>query len=114
MKTHCKSLGVRYPEWAIVKHDIEGAIKNHKDGETVRCVDYWVEQNCYPSEAVFVPAPDAKEEDEGVLLSLVYDSSRVESFVLVLDAKTMAEVARAYTGMRCPVTFHGQFIHAPK
>ena len=85
---------------------------NHVEKTSSRCVDYWLEKNCYPSEAVFVPAPDARAEDEGLLLSLVYDSSKDESFVLVLDANNMAEVARAYTGMRCSVTFHGQFISA--
>ena len=51
-----------------------------------------------------------QDEDDGVLLSQVYDGVRRETFLLVLDARTMEELARCYTGVRIPVAFHGQFI----
>ena len=66
--------------------------------------------NCYPSEPVFVPRPGASDEDDGVLLSQVYDGEKRETFLLVLDAKDMTELSRCYTGMRCPISFHGQFL----
>ena len=70
----------------------------------------WVCANCYPSEPIFVPRPGAIDEDDGVLLSQVYDGEKRESFLLVLDARDMTEMSRCYTGMRCPISFHGQFI----
>ena len=70
----------------------------------------WVRPNWYPSEAVFVPRPGAVDEDDGVLLSQVYDGDKRETFLLVLDTRDMAELSRCYTGMRCPISFHGQFL----
>ncbi len=36
----------------------------------------WYVKGCYPGEPVFVPAPSAKAEDDGVLLSLVLDAEK--------------------------------------
>jgi beta,beta-carotene 9',10'-dioxygenase len=58
---------------------------------------------------VFVAAPDARAENEGVLLSVVFDAGRGTSFVLVLDAQTLGEVARAELPHHAPFGFHGQF-----
>jgi len=46
------------------------------------------------SEPVMVPRPGAVEEDDGVVLSVVLDKLNEASFLLVLDAQTMEEVAR--------------------
>jgi hypothetical protein len=40
----------------------------------------------------------------------VYDGARRETFLLVVDATDMSEVARYYTGTRIPISFHGQFL----
>uniref|UniRef100_A0A667ZZN7 Beta-carotene oxygenase 1, like n=1 Tax=Myripristis murdjan TaxID=586833 RepID=A0A667ZZN7_9TELE len=54
------------------------------------------QEGCYPSEPVFVASPGAVEEDDGVILSSVISTdSKISPFMLVLDAKTMQEVARA-------------------
>jgi len=66
-------------------------------------------KGCYPSEVVFVPNPSGQNEDDGVLLSCVYDSRRDESFILVINASTMKEIARAYTGFRISPQFHGKW-----
>lgn len=71
----------------------------------------WEDDDCYPTEPIFVKDPsDGSSEDQGVLLSQVYDGRRRETFLLVLDAVTMTELARCYTGIRCPVSFHGQYL----
>lgn len=51
---------------------------------------------------------------QGVLLSAVLDGARARSYVLVLDAKTMREVARVDTpeGYAVPYSIHGQFYAA--
>ena len=54
-------------------------------------ISYWSEQGCYASSPVFVQAPQAKQEDEGVLLSIVFDSTVNRSFLVILDADTMTE-----------------------
>ena len=96
-----------FNEWALVKIDKVAA---EIEGSTSATV--WKEANCYPSEPLFVGKTDSDIEDEGVLLSQVYDGSRRESFLLILDAKDMTELARCYSGSRSCVSFHGQFIDA--
>ena len=78
------------------------------EGETLE----WSERGCFPGEPVFVAAPDARGEDEGVLLSLVLDSARETSFLLVLDASDLGEIARARVPHAIPFGFHGQFLRA--
>jgi carotenoid cleavage dioxygenase-like enzyme len=69
----------------------------------------WSEQGCFPGEPVFVAAPDADDEDEGVLLSIVLDGRKGNSFLLVLDARSLDELARAEVPHHIPFGFHGQF-----
>jgi carotenoid cleavage dioxygenase-like enzyme len=70
----------------------------------------WHEQGCYPGEPVFVAAPDGRDEDDGVLLSVVFDGHKGTSFLLVLDARNLDEVARVEVPHHIPFGFHGQFL----
>jgi carotenoid cleavage dioxygenase-like enzyme len=80
---------------------------------TDRSARRWSQPGCYPGEPVFVAAPAANgaspSEDEGVLLSVVLDGERETSFLLVLDAKDLSELARAEMPGVMPLGFHGQF-----
>ena len=76
--------------------------------ETGGCT-VWAESGCYPGEPVFVAAPGARSEGEGLLLSLVLDAQRDRSFLLVLDAIRMTEIARADCPHPIPFGFHGNF-----
>jgi carotenoid cleavage dioxygenase-like enzyme len=69
----------------------------------------WHEPGCYPGEPVFVGRPDAAAEDDGVLLSVVLDGQRGTSFLLVLDAADLSELARAEVPHHIPFSFHGRF-----
>jgi carotenoid cleavage dioxygenase-like enzyme len=69
----------------------------------------WEERGSFPGEPVFVAAPDAEAEDEGVLLSVVLDGDRGSSCLLVLDARDLSELARAEVPHHIPFGFHGQF-----
>ncbi len=72
----------------------------------------WSQPGCYPGEPVFVAAPGATDEDDGVLLSVVLDAESERSFLLVLDAATLAPLARAVVPHAIPFGFHGQFARA--
>jgi beta,beta-carotene 9',10'-dioxygenase len=72
----------------------------------------WEERGSFPGEPVFVAAPDAEAEDEGVLLSVVLDGDRGGSYLLVLDARDLSELARAEVPHHIPFGFHGQFARA--
>lgn len=69
----------------------------------------WREPGCYPGEPVFVGAPGRTAEDDGVCLSVVLDGAAGTSFLLVLDAGSFEELARAEVPHHIPFGFHGQF-----
>jgi carotenoid cleavage dioxygenase-like enzyme len=69
----------------------------------------WYEDGCYPGEPVFVAAPGARNEDEGVILSVVLDGRKNTSFLLVLDATSYTELARAEVPQHIPFGFHGLY-----
>lgn len=62
-----------------------------------------------PSEPIFVENPEAKSEDDGVLLVLVLCEKN--DYLSVLDAKDLTEVARADIpeNVKSAYTFHGFF-----
>lgn len=70
----------------------------------------WSQDGCYPGEPIFVPAPAHRGEDDGVCLSVVLDAARGSSFLLVLDAGDLTELARAEVPHHVPFGFHGQFV----
>ncbi|MGH9031930.1 MAG: carotenoid oxygenase family protein [Acidimicrobiia bacterium] len=63
-------------------------------------------------EAVFVPESPEAGEDEGWLLSLVYDAERDASDLVILDAADFAgaEVGRVHLPQRVPYGFHGSWL----
>ncbi|MBN3312584.1 BCDO2 oxygenase, partial [Atractosteus spatula] len=70
----------------------------------------WKEPGFFPSEPVFVPAPDGTEEDDGVVLSAVITPRQEKgTFLLVLDARTFTELGRAEVPVDMPYGFHGVF-----
>lgn len=72
-------------------------------------VKVWREEGTNPGEPVFVEAPDAKREDDGVILSVVLDPRGDRSFLLVLSANTLEELGRAVVPHHIPHGFHGGY-----
>ena len=70
---------------------------------------HWGERGAYPGEPVFVRRPAARAEDDGVLLSVVLDASARTSYLLVLDARDLTEIARARVPHHIPFGFHGLY-----
>lgn len=77
----------------------------------------WAQPGCWPGEPVPVAPPSASgpggTEDDGVVLSLVLDTAADRSFLLVLDAASFTEVARATLPHAVPLGFHGQHFPDP-
>ncbi|MEL6524114.1 MAG: carotenoid oxygenase family protein [Chloroflexota bacterium] len=69
----------------------------------------WHVDGHYPSEPVFAPKPGSSIEDEGVLMSTVYDSTTEKSYLLVLDAQSFHQMARVNLPIRIPFGFHGRW-----
>ncbi|KAK3825053.1 MAG: carotenoid oxygenase [Benniella sp.] len=97
----------------IIKVDLSKIKEGSTGGsEHMAAAKFWIEDQCTPSEPVFVPTPGATEEDDGVLLSIVLDGRRRTGFLLILNAQTLEEIARADMpeGKVAPHNFHGMFI----
>lgn len=77
-------------------------IKNQKD-------TFWYEAGCYPGEPVFIGRPGRSEEDDGVILSVVLDENAGSSFLLVLDAQSFEEIARANIPQPILFGYHGAY-----
>ena len=75
-------------------------------------VEEWWEDGNYPGEPVFVAKPGSDGEDDGVLLSVVLDARRNRSFLLVLNAANLTEIARAECRHHIPFGFHGNYFPA--
>ncbi|KAH0541983.1 hypothetical protein FGG08_003615 [Glutinoglossum americanum] len=67
----------------------------HKYDTETRTVLTWEFHGQNPGEPIFVPDPRGKDEDDGVLLSVVLDGHTGKSYLLVLNAKDMLEMGRA-------------------
>ena len=82
----------------ILKSDI-------KSGKSI----VWSEQNCFPGEPVFLKKPDSTAEDGGVIVSVVLDEAKGNSFLLILDASSFTEIARAEIPHAILFGYHGNF-----
>jgi torulene dioxygenase len=72
----------------------------------------WESHGVTPCEPVFIPAPDATAEDEGVILTVAYIGKVDTSVLLCLDARTMKEIGRAEVGTTVGLGFHGTHLSA--
>lgn len=71
-----------------------------------------MEKKRYGGEAVFVTRPNSNAEDDGWLITFVYDSTTQASELLVLNAQdlTAEPIARVLIPQRVPYGFHGIWI----
>ena len=68
-------------------------------------------RGCLPGESVFVPADGATGEDDGYLMTFVYDAESDSSRFVVIDAATMDDTPVASIELpRIPFGFHGNWI----
>ncbi|OWF35820.1 Beta,beta-carotene 15,15'-monooxygenase [Mizuhopecten yessoensis] len=65
------------------------------------------------TEPWFVPNPLGKEEDDGVLMTSAFDGDMKQSYLAILDPKTMTLTNRAKMPTTVPFNFHGRFFNIP-
>lgn len=70
----------------------------------------WEEERHTPGEPIFIPKPGGVDEDDGVVLAVVFDGDASNSYLLCLDAKTLVEVGRATVQTPVGLGFHGAHI----
>lgn len=71
----------------------------------------WDSPGHYPGEPLFVPRPEGSPH-EGVLISVVLDGERRRSYIVILEATSMQEIARIDLPQVVPFGFHGSFVPA--
>jgi carotenoid cleavage dioxygenase-like enzyme len=77
-----------------------------------REVAYFDYGQAYGGEALFVPRAGANAEDEGYLLDLLMDGDK--AFLVVIDARTMTEIARLDLPQRVPFGVHACWLNEAK
>ncbi|HEX4906906.1 MAG TPA: carotenoid oxygenase family protein [Acidimicrobiales bacterium] len=82
----------------IIKHDLVTGASSRFDAGPGRS----------PGEASFVPA--GAGEDDGYLVTFVYDAATDRSDLVLLDASDMTQVAAVHLPTRVPYGFHGSWI----
>jgi carotenoid cleavage dioxygenase len=94
----------------LLRDGFTGLIKHDLDAGTSEGVDYGAGR--MTMEAVFVPRTDAAAEDDGWLMSYVYDATTDRSDVVVLHAQDLAAgpVATVHLPQRVPFGFHGNWV----
>lgn len=86
----------------------DGVVKY--DNRTQSATRYDFGPGRWGSEAPFAPRPDAKDEDDGYLVSFVYDEGDGHSECVIVDASTMSEVGRVIIPQRIPNGFHACWV----
>lgn len=72
-------------------------------------VKYWHEEDCYSGEPAFIAKPNAQNEDDGILISIVSNLANKSSFILILDATSFNEISRIQLPHMLPFGLHGEF-----
>ncbi len=72
-------------------------------------ITIWQENHCYVGEPVFVANPNSAAEDDGVVMSIVLDTVKNYSFLLILQASTLSQIAKIPLSFYIPFGLHGHF-----
>ena len=99
---YAANVGFDFAHGPLLKHDLHaGTTEVHDFGEAHMT-----------GEAVFVPRADDAAEDDGWLLSIVYDATTDTSSLVVLEAQdfTASPVATVALPQRVPFGFHGNWV----
>ena len=56
--------------------------------------------------------PNSTAEDDGVLVTIVFDGKKEQSYLLLLDASSFTEIDKAYLPHNIPWSAHG--MHFPE
>jgi carotenoid cleavage dioxygenase-like enzyme len=82
------------------------------DVTTGEVQDHLLPEQYAPNEAIFIAASDSSGEDEGYLVSFVYDKNTETTALWILDATNVAAdpIAKIQLPVRVPQGFHGLWV----
>jgi len=96
-----------YASWSKEAADYDSIVKMDMD---TGVYSYWHTSGHFPGEPIFVPNPDGSDEDDGIVMTNVLDTTWNQTYLLLLDGMTMKEVARAGpTPHIIPHGYHGRY-----
>ena len=95
------------------EYDSCGLFKYDTEQRDWGVVASYLSDSGFVSEPLFVPDPNGEHEDNGVLLTQIFDGKKSETALLVLDASDLSVLATAWTGQRSPMDFHGSWFPSP-
>lgn len=101
------SLSAAHDDYPIYPN---GIVKMDRESDTL--TRWSVGTAIQPDEVLFVPAYEGASEDEGWLISVVYNRATTKSEVLVFDAQELNKgpLARVLLPQRVPFGFHGTWV----
>ncbi len=87
---------------AIYKHDVQKGV----------ATQFSFNSGQHGAEPVFIPRESARSEDDGFLMTYVYDTNRDASDLAIFDAQDLERgpVATVHLPVRVPYGFHGNWI----
>ncbi|XP_069112264.1 beta,beta-carotene 15,15'-dioxygenase-like [Argopecten irradians] len=88
-----------FSHFALVKKDV-----CNNEGDLM-----YAQPHHYFTEPWFVPKPGGNDEDDGVLMTSAFDGNTKQSYLLMIDPKTMTVSNRANMPTTVPFNFHGRF-----
>lgn len=68
-----------------------------------------LESDLLIAEMSFVPNPESRAEDDGILMGYGYHRGHDEGQLLLLDAQTLESIATVHLPQRVPLGFHGNW-----
>ncbi len=97
--------------WDDVDGPLRTALYKH-DADSASVSAARLDPDLVFGEMTFVANPDAKAEDDGVLMGYGYHRRRDEGQLLILDAQTLDTRAVVHLPQRVPMGFHGNWCPA--
>ncbi len=93
-------VGKTFP--TILKHDMQTGVTS----------EFALGPGRHSGEPYFIPRDGGEAEDDGFIMSFVYDAGRNASELLILDARDLQEppIARVLLPARVPYGFHGSWV----
>ena len=92
-------ISIDYWKQTLLKKDLENSLNDKT----------WSRPSHYPGEVFFIPRPGAEEEDDGVVVTIVFDGEKKQSYLLLLDGQTFEEMNFSYLPHNVPFSFHGNW-----
>jgi carotenoid cleavage dioxygenase-like enzyme len=90
----------KFTQWSIVKHNVHTGLQQI----------YYAPDGHYTGEPIFVPHPNRRIEDDGVILNLVLDGNNSKNYLLILDAQDMIPITNLSLPVLVPFDVHGEWI----